>query len=98
MSYNPRSIRQARCIDDRLAELDRRQEAGVRTVERGTVKWFNEDKGFGLIAPESGGTEVFVHHTFSEGSEYPTLLNGQQVEFEAAEQAPRRSATRVRAL
>ncbi len=67
-------------------------------VERGTVKWFNEDKGFGLIAPESGGSEVFVHHTFIEGSAYPTLLDGQRVEFEANNQQPQRKATRVRPI
>jgi CspA family cold shock protein len=66
-------------------------------VERGTVKWFNEDKGFGLIAPESGGSEVFVHHTYIEGQDYPTLADGQTVEFEATGQ-PHRTATRVRRI
>lgn len=67
-------------------------------MERGTVKWFNEDKGFGLIAPEGGGSEVFVHHTFIEGAPYPTLLDGQRVEFEASNHPPQRKATRVRPL
>ena len=67
-------------------------------MERGIVKWFNEDRGFGLIAPEDGGSEVFVHHTFIEGLRYPTLLDGQRVEFEATGQRPHRKATRVRPI
>ena len=47
----------------------------------GTVKWFNNTKGFGFIARESGD-DVFVHHTAITGDGYKTLDEGQQVEFE----------------
>ena len=48
----------------------------------GTVKWFNESKGYGFIEPEEGGDDVFVHTTAIEGEGYKTLLEGQTVNFE----------------
>ena len=48
----------------------------------GTVKWFNEKKGFGFIAPETGGEDVFVHHSEVKMSGYASLTEGQKVEFE----------------
>jgi CspA family cold shock protein len=48
----------------------------------GTVKWFNESKGFGFIEPKEGGDDVFVHTTAIEGEGYKTLLEGQTVNFE----------------
>jgi CspA family cold shock protein len=48
----------------------------------GTVKWFNESKGFGFIAPPDGGKDVFVHFSAIQGSGFKTLAEGQAVEFE----------------
>ena len=48
----------------------------------GTVKFFNTTKGFGFIAPEDGGKDVFVHATAIERSELNSLVEGQQVSFE----------------
>ncbi len=48
--------------------------------EQGTVKWFNDAKGFGFITRTSGG-DVFVHHTAIQGSGFKTLSEGQSVEF-----------------
>ena len=50
----------------------------------GTVKWFNNQKGYGFIAPESG-PDVFVHHNEIQGDGYKSLDEGQAVEFEIAE-------------
>jgi CspA family cold shock protein len=48
----------------------------------GTVKWFNTTKGFGFIAPEGGGQDVFVHATAVERSSLGSLTEGQQISFE----------------
>ena len=48
---------------------------------RGTVKWFNNQKGYGFITPESG-SDVFVHHSAIQEEGYRSLEEGQQVEFE----------------
>ncbi|WP_026375356.1 transcription antiterminator/RNA stability regulator CspE [Aestuariibacter salexigens] len=47
----------------------------------GTVKWFNEDKGFGFITPTAGGKDVFVHFRAIQSEGYKTLVEGQQVNF-----------------
>ncbi len=52
-------------------------------MSKGTVKWFNADKGFGFITPEDGGKDLFVHYSeIQSGGGYATLNDGQQVEFE----------------
>jgi len=48
----------------------------------GTVKWFDDAKGFGFITPEDGSKDVFVHHTAILGSGFKSLAEGQRVEFE----------------
>ena len=48
----------------------------------GTVKWFNDAKGFGFITPEGGGKDCFVHHTAIQGEGFKSLTEGQRVEFE----------------
>jgi cold shock protein len=50
-------------------------------MEKGTVKWFNSEKGFGFITVE-GGNDVFVHYTAIQGEGFKTLEEGQAVEFE----------------
>ena len=47
----------------------------------GTVKWFNDSRGFGFIAPENG-EDVFVHHSAIQGDSFKTLNEGESVEFE----------------
>jgi cold shock protein len=51
----------------------------------GTVKWFNDSKGYGFIAPADGGKDLFVHHSNVAGDGYKSLAEGATVEFEAAE-------------
>ena len=54
---------------------------------KGTVKWFNDQKGYGFITPESG-SDVFVHHSAIQGDGYKSLSEGQAVNFEI-EQGPK---------
>ena len=65
--------------------------------ESGTVKWFNDDKGYGFISREVG-EDVFVHHSSIEGEGFRSLSEGQEVEFDT-EQGPKGlQAVRVRAI
>jgi CspA family cold shock protein len=54
----------------------------------GTVKWFNESKGYGFISPADGGKDVFVHFSAIQGDGFRTLAEGQAVNFEV-EQGPK---------
>jgi len=52
-------------------------------MSTGTVRWFNASKGFGFIAPDDGGKDLFVHHSeIQSGDGYATLNDGQKVEYE----------------
>lgn len=48
----------------------------------GTVKWFNETKGFGFITPENGGEDCFVHHSAIQADGFRTLNEGDRVEYD----------------
>ncbi|HUT23566.1 MAG TPA: cold-shock protein [Sumerlaeia bacterium] len=54
-------------------------------MSTGTVKWFNEKKGFGFIQPDDGGDDLFVHHSSIEAEGYRTLREGQKVEYEVGQ-------------
>ena len=51
----------------------------------GTVKWFNNDKGFGFITPENGAKDCFVHHSAIKAEGYRSLADGDKVEFDVVE-------------
>ncbi|MFQ5994087.1 MAG: cold-shock protein [Acidiferrobacterales bacterium] len=54
-------------------------------MRTGTVKWFNESKGYGFITPQDGGKDVFVHHSGIAGTGFKSLAEGQQVTFDVKE-------------
>ena len=53
----------------------------------GTVKWFNDAKGFGFITPENGQKDCFVHHSAIQGQGFKSLAEGEKVEFEVVQGA-----------
>jgi CspA family cold shock protein len=61
----------------------------------GTVKWFNDQKGFGFITPEGGGRDCFVHHSAIQGQGFKTLAEGEAVEFDVTEGAKGPAAENV---
>lgn len=61
----------------------------------GTVKWFNDAKGFGFITPQNGEKDVFVHHSAIQGKGFRTLTEGQVVRFEIQNTSKGPSAVNV---
>jgi len=63
-----------------------------------TVKWYNPQKGFGFIAPEDGGKDVFVHATALEAAGLRGLDDGQQISFELQEERGKTSAAQLKVI
>jgi cold shock protein len=61
----------------------------------GTVKWFNESKGYGFISPSDGSADVFVHYSVIEGDNFKTLREGQTVNIEVEKGPKGLQASRV---
>ena len=53
-------------------------------MARGTVKWFNDEKGYGFISPDDGGEDLFVHYPGIAGSGFKSLEEGEKVTYEVA--------------
>ncbi len=61
----------------------------------GTVKWFNDQKGYGFISPDDGGDDLFVHHSNITAEGYRSLQDGQKVEYEPGQGKKGPEATNV---
>ncbi len=64
----------------------------------GTVKWFNDAKGFGFITPDDGGKDLFVHFSGITGDGFRTLTEGAKVEYELGDSPKGPQATNVRTI
>jgi CspA family cold shock protein len=67
-------------------------------TQTGTVKWFNESKGFGFIAPDDGGKDLFAHFKEIQSEGFKTLSENQRVEFEVTQGQKGPQASRIRPL
>ncbi len=67
-------------------------------MAQGTVKWFNAEKGFGFIAQEDGGDDVFVHYSAIQSQGYTSLDENQKVEFDVTQGPKGPQAENVRAI
>ena len=67
-------------------------------MAQGSVKWFNGEKGFGFIAPDGGGPDVFVHYSAIDAAGYRSLDENQRVEFDVSQGQKGPQAERVRVI
>ena len=67
-------------------------------AQQGVVKWFNSEKGYGFIAVDGGGSDVFVHYSAIQADGYRSLEEGQRVEFEVVQGQKGPQAEQVRAV
>jgi CspA family cold shock protein len=68
------------------------------TIETGTVKWFNETKGFGFITPDGGGKDLFAHFKEIQGTGFKALTENQRVEFEVGQGQKGPQAMKIRGI
>jgi CspA family cold shock protein len=63
----------------------RNKEGGLKYMPEGTVKWFNDEKGYGFISPDEGGEDLFVHHSGIAVEGFKSLDEGAKVTYEATQ-------------
>jgi cold shock protein len=92
------AARPVRFPHDAGMRVQPREDMRMAGKVKGSVKWFNESKGFGFITPENGSKDVFVHFSAIADTGFKTLAEGQRVEFEVTDGAKGPSAVNVVAI
>jgi cold shock CspA family protein len=82
----------------REARIRPAHQEGSSNMATGTVKWFNDSKGFGFITPDDGGKELFAHHSSIQMDGYKSLKEGQKVSYEAKEGPKGPAASNIKPL
>ncbi|MDR1123177.1 MAG: cold-shock protein [Elusimicrobiota bacterium] len=67
-------------------------------MAKGTIKWFNDQKGYGFITPEDGSADLFAHYQEIQGEGFKTLAEGQAVEFEVTKSEKGPKAVNIRKI
>jgi len=67
-------------------------------VSTGTVKWFNDSKGYGFISPDGGGEDLFAHHSAIQSNGFRTLQENQKVEFDIVTGPKGKQAANIKPL
>jgi CspA family cold shock protein len=75
-----------------------RDQERKQNMSTGTVKWFNDSKGFGFITPDDGGKDLFAHHSSIQMDGYKSLKEAQKVSFEVTQGAKGPAATNIKPL
>jgi CspA family cold shock protein len=71
---------------------------GEREMATGIVKWFNDSKGFGFVAPDDGGADLFVHFSAINMGGFKSLKEGQKISFEVAQGPKGKQASNIQAI
>jgi CspA family cold shock protein len=85
-------------VDGIPAVHEQRRNEHTREMAKGTVKWFNDAKGFGFITQDDGGDDVFCHHSAIAAEGFRTLAEGQKVEFDVTKGPKGLQAANVRTI
>src|SRR2546423_1587948 len=83
-------------LGGRLTEVSAHRQKGSASMPKGTVKWFNPTKGYGFIAPDTGGKDVFVHISAVQKAGFTSLAEGAKVSFEVVMNRGKESAENLR--
>lgn len=81
-----------------IVELQCIREGNIKAMAQGTVKWFNAEKGYGFIAVDESGEDVFVHYRSIDSTGFRTLEENQRVEFDIVEGPKGKQADAVRVV